>query len=61
MLITCAVDLERGDNEASNNTVKDRFLPLEVTARAAQNTQQLPHSHVLCTLYLLSQNKKKII
>jgi hypothetical protein len=33
-LITRATDFESGDNEASNDTVKDQFLPLEVTARA---------------------------
>jgi hypothetical protein len=33
-LITHATDFESGDNEASNDTVKDQFLPLEVTARA---------------------------
>jgi len=47
-LITHATDFESGDNEASNDTVEDQFLPLEVIARAVQSTQQLPHIVVCC-------------
>jgi hypothetical protein len=48
-LIIRVIDYRKGDNETSNNTTDDQYLPLGATTLIIQSTWQLLNAKTFCT------------